>query len=386
MRSARTRAIAVISAAVVWTAIGIAPVAAQVIVAGSSVTPETDLSAEQEQRLLGEYWTVAKQYKLEPKRAVTAMAAWTRDRIGKAQSIQYQPENTKRPDYLESKAEWSPATLRIAAMLHSDVGLEAFSKGNLQEFEFQIAIADGWFALADNRQSAPGSLRSRWNVTIARLLLATGEIGMAERHLQRINDRISGDLAILLAYATVKETQASRILAPISGGRIEEPAVARKPRASAITAAIALFEKAIALEPGLVEARVRLAHSHILKGDDAKADEMLTALAARRLPPATKYLVLSMTGGIRERQSQLDAAARLYVDAILQVQDGQSAYFSLAHVMLRAGQQFDAATVLERLFGRAIVDLSADPWWTYALGSDLNFDARFEEYRADVRR
>ena len=46
----------------------VAPAIAQVLVAGSRGTPESDLSPEQEQMLLGEYWTVAKRYRAEPSR------------------------------------------------------------------------------------------------------------------------------------------------------------------------------------------------------------------------------------------------------------------------------------------------------------------------------
>ena len=211
---------AAVCACALFVGAAVAPAVAQVVVAGTIGAPETDLTPEQEHRLLGE--------DLDGRQALPR-GAQSRGHGNvcvdprphrQSQSIQYQPETAKRPEYLESKAEWNPATLRAAAMLHSDVGLAAFRNRNLQEFEFQIAIADGWFALADNRRSSPGSLRSRWNVTVARLLLANGEIGMAERHLARVNDRISGDIAILLAYGTVKETQASRFLAEYSGGRL----------------------------------------------------------------------------------------------------------------------------------------------------------------------
>ena len=132
---------------------------------------------------------------------------------------------------------------------------------------------------------------------------------------------------------------------------------------------------------------MRLAHVHILMGDDATADAILTPIVSRPLPPATKYVALLMLGGIpAQRQQQVDTAARGYVDAVLAVPDGQSAYLALAQVMHRAGQAAEAATVLERLFGRAILTPDADPWWIYPLGMDLNFDARLAEYRADVRR
>src|SRR5262245_47639923 len=84
---------------------------AQVLVAGSRITPETDISPEQEQQLLGEYWKVAKKYKLDPAATVAEMLKWPHDRIGKAQSIQFQPDHAARQEYTQSKAEWGPETL-----------------------------------------------------------------------------------------------------------------------------------------------------------------------------------------------------------------------------------------------------------------------------------
>ena len=100
------------------------PAAGQVVVAGTIGPPETDISPEQEQLLLGEYWTVTKRYRLEPGRAVSELGAWTRDRLGKVQSIQFQPAKPL-PEYVKNRAEWGPDTLRLAAMLHTELALAA---------------------------------------------------------------------------------------------------------------------------------------------------------------------------------------------------------------------------------------------------------------------
>jgi hypothetical protein len=107
-------------------------------------------------------------------------------------------------------------------MLHTDIALNAFRARDLQQFEFHSAIADGWLALADDRKSSAGSLRSRWNVAVTRLLLANGETGLAERYLDRINERIPNDPAILLVYGTVKETQAGRLRVQWPNGRADD--------------------------------------------------------------------------------------------------------------------------------------------------------------------
>jgi tetratricopeptide (TPR) repeat protein len=364
-----------------------APAAGQVLVAGSRGTPESDLSPEQEQMLLGEYWTVAKKYKLDPAKAVAEMTAWTRDRIGKAQAIQFQPEQAGRAEYVKSKAEWSPESLRLAAMLHSDLGMQALLRNrNLAEFEFQTGIADGWFVLADNRQTAPGSIRARWNVTVARVLLVYGEVGAAERTLIRVGERIPNDPAILLTHGTVKETQAARMLAEVSSGRLDEPATSGKPRNAALDAAAGLFERALKVNPSLIEARLRLARLAILRRDDARADALLTEVLAAQLDPSMKYVALLLQGDVRQRQGQMDVAAKAYLDAIVTSPDGQSAYMALSQILLRSGQRADAATVLDRWYARKVADTTADPWWTYPLGFKLTMDAEFEEYRAQVRK
>ncbi len=362
-----------------------APAAGQILLSGSTVAPETDLTPEQEQRLLGEYWGLAKRYKIDPPKTVTEFSAWTRDRLGKVQSIQFQPAKPL-PEYIKSEAEWGPETLRLAAMIHSDLALRAYQKQNVPEFEFQQGLADGWLTLADNRLSAPGSLRSRWTITISRMLLASGDPGIAERILTRANERIGNDAAILLALGTVKETQASRLVAELRGGRLDEPAYASKPRDAALVAAQAAFEKAITLRPSLIEARLRLAHVYAMKGDDARAYSLITEVLAAKPSAPMKYLAWLMAGGVLERARQLDAAAKSYVEAIGAMPDGQSAYLALANIFHRSGQTAEAGAVVERLFARGAVGTNADPWWTYPLGLDLSMDRQFEEYRNAVRK
>jgi hypothetical protein len=361
------------------------PASAQVLLTGSSVEPEMDLSPEQEQNLLGEYWTAVKRYRLDPAKTVAEFLQWTRDRQAKAQSIQFQPAKPL-PEYIKSRAEWAPQTLRLAAMLHSDLALAAYQKRNSQDFDFHFGLADGWFILADNKLSAPGSLRSRWTVTMARFLLASGDSGIAERILNRANDRIGNDPGILLVLGTVKETQASRLIADLPGGQLDDPTFAAKPRDAALAAAQAAFEKALKAQPTLVEAKVRLAHVYEMKGDDAHAYSLLSEVLASKTTPALKYLASLMAGGILERSRQFDVAAKSYVDAVLSIPDGQSAYIALSKIMYRSGQKAEAGAVLDRMFARGITGNATDPWWIYPLGLDLAMEAQFEEYRTLVRK
>lgn len=357
-----------------------------VIVSGTLGSPETDLSPDQQQHLLGEYWPIARAYVTgDPAKAIKEMSAWTRDRIGKVQSIQYQPEGTL-PAGIKSNAEWQPRFLRGAAMLHTDIALNAFRARDVQQFEFHSAIADGWLALADDRKSSAGSLRSRWNVAVTRLLLANGETGLAERYLDRINERIPNDPAILLVYGTVKETQAGRLRVQWPNGRADDAAALTTARDAALNAAMAMLQRAAAADATLVEARLRLARIHTLKNEDGRAEPLLTAILAGQPTAPIKYLASLMLGGIRERQKQFDPAARLYVDAVLAVPDGQSAFLALAHIMHAASHRDDTAAVLDKLFARRLTSITADPWWLYPLGLDVALEARFGAIRDEVRK
>jgi tetratricopeptide (TPR) repeat protein len=356
------------------------------IVSGTIGNAETDLSPDQEQHLLGEYWSITKKYlAADPMLAVKEIAAWTLDRVGKVQSIQYQPERAL-PSNLETKAEWSPRLLRAAAMMHTDVALVALKQRSMMALEYHLGLADGWFALADNRKSEPGALRSRWNVAIARLLLLNGELAIAERGLVRIDQRIPNDPGIMLVYGTAKEAQAMRTSLPVSSGKVDDPGAVTTARDSSLNAAQSLLQRALAADPKLTEAKLRLAHVLILRHEDAKAEPMLAEVLSSQPAPPLKFLADLLMGGIRERQGQFDPAARLYVDAILAVPDGQSAYLAFAHVMHHAGQTNDAATVLDRLFNRGILNAASDPWWIYPLGLDAAVESHLNDLRAEIRK
>lgn len=384
MRLPFRRILALLAGSVLLVALPAAASQGGVVIAGTIGTPETDLTPEQEQHLLGEYWAIARAYLTgDAAKSIRDMSAWTRDRVGKVQSIQFQPERGFVIG-VDTKAEWSTRFLRGAAMLHIDIALNAFRARDTQQFEFQAAIADGWLTLADNRKSAPGSLRSRLNVALARLLIASGDLGLAERHLVRLNERIPNDPAIQLAYGTVKEAQAMRRLAASPGGALEDPARAAPARRTDLTAAAALFQKAVT-DATQIEARLRLAHVHILKGDDAEAEALLKDVLATPAP-SLKYLALLMRGGILERRGELEPAARAYLDAILAAPGGQSGYMALAHVMQRMNQRDAAAAVLDCMFEQGVATAGADPWWAYPLGLALKPESAFDELRAEIRK
>lgn len=363
-----------------------------VLMTALSDAQRAQVASEQEQWILGEYWTVVKDYeKGKIAGAIKEMAKWPQDRIAKVQATQFQPEAALN-DLQMSKTEWKPTLLRAAAMLHTEVGLDALkTQRSFPAFQFHAGIADGWFHLADNKRAIPGGLRSRWNVTIGRVFLINKEFAVAEAFFERLNARIANDAGVLLAFGTAKESRAMRLTAGTPAGGVgpgemvlDEAGVKRQ-RDELRSAATALFERALALDATLVEAHLRLARLAIDRGEEATAEKELTAIKQASATPSHQYLATLWLGQIRERQKPWTAAAELFVEAIKMQPDAESAYAALSAVLKANGEPAQSAGVMERFRSRNVTSPIADPIAIYPLGFDTQLEARFAAIIAEVK-
>jgi tetratricopeptide (TPR) repeat protein len=364
-----------------------------VLFSGVSHAQRAQVASEQEQWILGEYWTVVKDYdKGKTVDAIKEMAKWPQDRIAKVQATQFQPEAALN-DLQMSKTEWRPALLRAAAMLHTEVGLDALKRQrSFPVFQFHAGIADGWFQLADNKRTIPGGLRSRWNVTVARVFLINKEFGAAEAFLERLNTKIANDAGVLLAFGTAKESRAARLIAggAAAGGtgpgeKALDPAEVQRQAGELRSAAAAVFERAVAIDATLIEARLRLARIAIDRGDGANAEKELAAIKQAATTPGHQYLATLWLGQVRERQNPWTEAAELFVEAIKLQPDAESAYVALAGVLKANGEPAQSAGVMERFKSRNVTSPIADPLATYPLGFDTLLEARFAALIAESK-
>lgn len=360
------------------------------LLSGVSFAQRAQVASEQEQWILGEYWQVVKDYqKGKTAEAIKEMSSWPQDRIAKVQATQFQPE-AALDDLLMSKTEWRPGMLRLAAMLHTEVGLDVLKRQrDFARFQFHAGVADGWLHLADKKTSVPGGLRSRWNVAIARVFLLNKEFVVADAFLDRLNTKIANDAAILLAFGTAKEGRALRLSADApaaAGATPRDPADVQRERDELRAAAASLFERALAIDATLVEARLRLARLALDKGDDAAAEKLLDAVKKASTVPAHQYLVNLWLGQVREHQKKpWTDAAELYVEAIKTQPDAESAYVALSEVLKANGEAAQSAGVMDRFRARGVTSSIADPSVTYVLGFDTQLEARFDAIIAEAK-
>jgi tetratricopeptide (TPR) repeat protein len=172
--------------------------------------------------------------------------------------------------------------------------------------------------------------------------------------------------------------------APASAGR--EAISAQTPREETILEqARARYEKALSLDPGLVEARVRLGRMQSSAGQPDAARKNL-ALAVTQAEGPVLYLARLFLGRILEEAGDLDSAIEHYRRAAEPEPLPQSANVALAHALALKGDRGAAREVLEAALARAGRREGEDPYWFYYVGNPTVGEALFEKLRAGLAK
>jgi hypothetical protein len=222
-----------------------------------------------------------------------------------------------------------------------------------------------------------------WYHATTAYMLQQGEFGEALPHLEHAAKVLPNDALVAFDRACVAESfamnQFQQLLSDdgaslvFSSGRFARAPAGRPdiPNASDANAqARALYERAIALNPSLVEAHVRLAHELEIAGDyTAAAGQVRDALALS--PPADVAFYAHLFGARAANALGHDADAEGHVRAALALYP--SAGSALVAASQTALHRADPGTAVERL-GRLAEPPPAnsqglDPWRQYIFGA-----------------
>ncbi len=140
------------------------------------------------------------------------------------------------------------------------------------------------------------------------------------------------------------------------------------------------LQKALELEPGLDEARLRLGRVTSLMGDD---DEALKMLDTVRAPMAPKFVYLArlFEAEICERRGNLARAEAAYERALGAYPGGQSARVALARVTFMLGRRSQAKASLLEWAREPSAPPQRDPWAEDYYG----FEGQLERDRQRLR-
>ena len=142
------------------------------------------------------------------------------------------------------------------------------------------------------------------------------------------------------------------------------------------------YERALALDPRLVEARLRLGRVRVLQ---RRFDQALRELEPIALQPGNarqRYLARLFQGRVLEALADFDGSAAAFRAAADLVSGAQSALIALGRVLDRLGDPRAAQAALEAASASGAPE---DPWWDYLSGQPRRLAGWRDELRSLVR-
>jgi inner membrane protein len=268
--------------------------------------------------------------------------------------------------------------------------------------------------LAVAHRSARGSLERigarqfvrQWYLLLASQFQGLRHVSRSAQHLQEARSLFPDDPDILLASGSHHEmltlagrrvaagrkpgtstpdraTSGAEIAIPLfneTGDKLQDVVIDRQ---TALAEAARYCRAALAANPGLYEAQLRLGRTLYLLGDPGAAAQELDAMRTRATQSALTYLASLFLALILEDRGDRRGAAELYADAMKAFPTAQAAYVGSSELLYADAQPDQAADTMKTLLERPA---PRDPWWSYQMGEWWHFDARLAALRSRVRR
>jgi tetratricopeptide (TPR) repeat protein len=144
------------------------------------------------------------------------------------------------------------------------------------------------------------------------------------------------------------------------------------------------LRSAVAADPTLLEARLRLGRVAWRLGETAEARSVLSDVLAQEPDAAKAFLAHLFLGRLDEDASRLVDAARSYEAALALDPHSQSARLALSHVRLRGGDAPGARADVETTVGSAGRRPHPDALWLYPWGPSVGVEERLETLRREA--
>lgn len=187
-------------------------------------------------------------------------------------------------------------------------------------------------------------------------------------------ERFPGDASLLLTAGATLEERATLEHAP-EGERQRRFQEARRH-----------LSDAVAADPNLLEARVRLGRVQWRLGDDEAARLTLEDASARAGDASLLYLAQLFLGQVHERAGRADAAIEAFGRALARDPQSQAAAVALSEALLSRGDLAGARQALESALAHAGRRRERDAHWDYAASNAAWADELFADLREESRQ
>jgi tetratricopeptide (TPR) repeat protein len=258
---------------------------------------------------------------------------------------------------------------RLLTHLDGQVVGETLAEWN---WPFARSLLDLLLARAAVIEQGDRELVAAWYHAVAAYLFATSRDGDLKMHLQHASTVLPDDPRILFDRGCFAEKQGLPIVQTLAGDSSNTRAMARfaidiPAQGRTDSEAEAQFRRALQIDPGYAEARVRLARLLERRGRrDEAAEEIDRALAARLDGMAAFYAHLFGGRIALARDRPADALGHYRAAAVL-YPGAQSALLGASQAAVIASDVPAALAFVQRLGPRS-ADADTDPWWQYRFG------------------
>jgi tetratricopeptide (TPR) repeat protein len=284
---------------------------------------------------------------------------------------------------------WLRFPVRAALMLHSDCAQRARRDRLPPRLHESVAVEIARMLKDD---SAHRAFARRWYEAMAGL--AQGEnrwgeaLDWAERGLRGFPDSAE----MLLVLGSIEETVGAQAAPSLSREVLVDPST-RQTRSNVLHLlevrehlenAHRALRSAVAADPSLAEARLRLGRVAWRLGETAEARSAFEEVLTGKPKPATAFLAHLFLGRLDEDAGRLADATRAYGTALAFDTRSQSARIALSHVFLRLGNAGAARSEMEKAVGFAGRRPEPDAFWLYPWGPSVGVEERLEAMRREA--
>lgn len=144
------------------------------------------------------------------------------------------------------------------------------------------------------------------------------------------------------------------------------------------------FRRALAADPGLGEARLRLGRVRLLRGRVGEAIVELQQVAREDGSLRRRYLARLFEARAHEKRGDLESAVRAYRAAVAVEPEGQSAWIGLGRALDLLGRREEAEEAFAAALG--LRRERGDPWWSYVRGGLDRLEPLLAELQAALAR
>lgn len=290
--------------------------------------------------------------------------------------------------------EYDATVLVKALVLHTDIAIAervsgtgaAAASGGWTLLDARpiasVRLSSHWgfarlLAIALTKDPASASIGRTWFRAVGALYQQWADLGQLREHLTAAAEHVPEDPVLLLCEGALHQAYADprvqSYLTPLRNGQPgSRDGAFRTPSIGDAGTELGIAERvlrrALANDPSLAEARVRLAHVLSARGKAAEAAALARQTLAAPLPSFVEYYG-AMVLGRAEAQLGHPAEARVAFErAAARYPHSQAARVALSRLDLAAGHAAEAVEALVRMLGSGTPERIEDPWpWYFRL-------------------